>query len=134
MDDLIREVADATDPHGIVPKDELAERVISRGRDGGHDPDLIAERYADLVPEVLAERAVLDEDTDGNERTITVVHLRTETVTPQLAQLRSQFSSRVSGDLLAPRRRRRNDRSGEVAGTHAGSDGMSADVYLRPSP
>jgi hypothetical protein len=98
MDDIVREVSEATDPHGIVPKHELAERVVERGRDGGHDPDLIAECYADLVPEVLAEREVTVEDTDGNERTLTIVYLRSETVTPQLAQLRSQFSTRVSNE------------------------------------
>lgn len=98
FDDIIGAIADARDPHGIVPKSELCERVVERGRDGGHDPDVVAECYAEMVPSVVTEREIEIEDTDGERQTMTVVHLREHTITSQLAQLRSQFSTRVSAD------------------------------------
>ncbi|WP_123619179.1 hypothetical protein [Halorubrum sp. CSM-61] len=97
-DDIVREVKQARDPAGIVPKDQLAERVMNRDFGLGHDPDLIAECYEDLYPEVLAEHDVDLEDTDGNEKTVTIVHLRSRRIEPELAKLRTQFAASVSAD------------------------------------
>lgn len=97
-DDVMRVINEANDPEGIVPKHQLAERVMGKDFGVGHDPDLIADCYEDLYPESIAETDIELEDTDGNVRTVTVVHRRDRRIEPELAKLRARFSSSISAD------------------------------------
>lgn len=101
MDDLVDEVRTSADPDGIVPKRTLCERVVRRGDGIGHDPDLVAECYQELVPTALYETPVTLEDTDGNEQTVVCVHLRSQVIPDDLSQIRAQFSREFSADDTA---------------------------------
>jgi len=101
MDALVNEVLDSSE--GLLPKQELADRVIEHDRRYiwrglrfvglGHDPELVAECYEDLVPNTLVEREVAAETADGVD-TITAVRARTETLPPDVATVRASFSER----------------------------------------
>jgi hypothetical protein len=97
-DDIIDVIREAKDPDGMVSKRSLAETVVGRGPDNGHDPDLVAEVYESLVPRVLSETEVSLVDTDGIDRTVTAVHLRWMDVPDDLSQIRAQFSNQFSAD------------------------------------
>lgn len=96
--DIIDVIREAKDPDGMVAKRSLAEQVVERGPGVGHDPDLIAEVYADLVPRVLTETDITLRDTDGIERSLTAVHLRWMDIPDDLAQIRAQFANQFSAD------------------------------------
>lgn len=100
-DDIIDVIREAKDPDGMVAKRSLAEQVVDRGPGAGHDPDLVAAVYQDLVPEVLTETEVVLEDTDGIERTMTAVHLRWMDLPDDMAQIRAQFANQFSADETA---------------------------------
>lgn len=97
-DDIMRVINESNDPEGIVPKHQLAERVMGKDFGVGHDPDLIADCYEELYPQSIAETDIELEDTDGNVQTVTVVHRRDRRIEPELAKLRARFSSSVSAD------------------------------------
>jgi hypothetical protein len=93
--DMIEEVAEAEDPAGMVPKKHLCECVVERGPGVGHDPDLVARAYEELVPAALAETTVELEDPDLNTHEVTVVTLRDKPIPDDLAQIQSSLSSQV---------------------------------------
>jgi hypothetical protein len=101
MDHLVNEVLDSED--GMLPKEILAQRVIEHDREYiwqglrfvgmGYDPDLVAECYEELVPNTLVEHELTIRAPDG-DREVTAVRARTETLPPDVAQLRANFSDR----------------------------------------
>lgn len=93
-DDLVDVLREATNPDGLVPKHRLCKQVVDRGEGVGHDPDLVAAVYEDLVPRALTETDVTVTDTDGNEHTITAVRLRWMDLPDDLSHIRAQFSTR----------------------------------------
>lgn len=110
MDRLVNEVLDS--PEGMLPKRELANRVIEHDRRYvwrglrfvglGHDPDLVEECYRNLVPNTLVEREVTLEGPDG-QRTVTSVRARTETLPPDVATVRASFSERYPAHKIRDR-------------------------------
>lgn len=94
-DDLARVVWTAESPPEIVPKHELGRRASQLGDGIGHDPDLLAEVYEDLYSCLFKERDISLYDSEGEEVTVTMVARRDRHITPQLAQLRSQYSERI---------------------------------------
>lgn len=93
--DMIEVVAEAEDPAGMVPKKHLAQRVVDRGDGVGHDPDLVARAYEELVPAALAETTVELEDPDLNTHEVTIVTLRDKPIPDDLAQIQSSLSSQI---------------------------------------
>lgn len=101
MDVLANTVLDA--PNGIISKERLAHEVIEhdrrytwRGRrfvGFGHDPELVAECYAEIVPSAIVEDAVPITAGDGTTRDLTVVRSRTQPLPPNTVELETQFSS-----------------------------------------
>lgn len=60
----------------------------------GHDPDLVADVYADLVDvSALVEDPVEITTAEGEELEVTAVSRGDETLSPRMLQLRSQFST-----------------------------------------
>ncbi|ELZ96580.1 hypothetical protein [Haloferax sulfurifontis] len=100
MDDIITTVSEARDPDGMVPKFELAEKVVERGEGVGHDPDIVAEVYEGMVPTVLTETDITVTDADGTPHDITAVHLRTMDIPDDLARIRAQFSNQFAVDNI----------------------------------
>jgi len=117
-DRLIQEVAES--PSNRLPKNRLADRVIRRDKDRiggvGYDPRLVAEAYDAVVPYALVEEHVDVETPTEGTKSMSVVRLRTEHVTPEAIATDAQFSSLYQPDyspdfglpavdLHAPRRR-----------------------------
>ncbi|RDZ49518.1 hypothetical protein C5C07_20305 [Haloferax sp. Atlit-4N] len=100
MDDIITTVSEARDPDGMVPKFDLAEKVVECGEGIGHDPDIVAEVYEDMVPTVLTETDITVTDADGMPHDITAVHLRTMDIPDDLARIRAQFSNQFAVDNI----------------------------------
>jgi hypothetical protein len=98
--DMVGVLREAADPDGMVPKSRFAERVVQRGEGVGHDPDIVAEIYHALTPEVFAETEVDLRTEDGDRETVVAVHLRHDTVPEDDSQLRAQFSDQFrAGDV-----------------------------------
>jgi len=117
-DRLIQEVAES--PSARLPKNRLADRVIRRDKERiggiGYDPRLVAEAYGAVVPYALVEEHVDVETPTEGTKSMSVVRLRTEHVTPEAIATDAQFSSLYQPDyspdfdlpavdLHAPRRR-----------------------------
>lgn len=92
IEDLKQAVRDAEDPDGIVPKRHLAEMVVDYGGRIGHDPDLIAEEYAEIVPSAIAETEIEIEDSDGTPHKMTACYLRDQGLPSDVAEARAIFS------------------------------------------
>ena len=101
MDHLTNTVLDSEE--GLLPKEILAQRVVEHDREYiwqglrfvglGYDPDLVAECYEELVPNTLVEHELTIRAPDG-DRQVAAVRARTETLPPDVAQLRVTFSDR----------------------------------------
>lgn len=100
-DDIIAVIEEAKDPDGLVAKRHLCEQVVDRGEGVGHDPDLVAEVYEEMIPFVLNETEIELTDTDGVSQTVTAVHLRWMDLPDDLAQIRGQFANQFSADDAA---------------------------------
>jgi len=113
-DKLISTVANSHD--GMLTKGALAHAVVeddrryiwrplaivglSRFVGLGHDPCVVGEVYEDLVPEGLVEEDVVVGTPGGDDRKVTVVHLRTEPLAREMAELRSEFASRIQSRAI----------------------------------
>ena len=97
-DDIVEVLSDAKDPDGMVPKHRLCELVVQRGEGVGHDPDIVAEVYEEMIPYELWETDIELTDTDGNPQTVTAVHLRSRVVPDDLARIRVQFAQQFRAD------------------------------------
>jgi len=99
-DRLIQEVAES--PSNRLPKNRLADRVIRRDKDRiggvGYDPRLVAEAYDAVVPYALVEEHVDVETPTEGTKSMSVVRLRTEHVTPEAIATDAQFSSLYQPD------------------------------------
>lgn len=95
MDALGDTVASAD--RDIMPKHELAERVIFRDRDQvggiGYDPRIVSECYDRLVPYALVEEPVTVTTGDGTTSEMTAVRLRTSPIPPEKANAEAEFST-----------------------------------------
>ncbi|AEH39528.1 hypothetical protein [Halopiger xanaduensis] len=103
MDQLIETVHDA--PEGMIPRDLLVEQVVEYDRryiawgllfvGRGRDPDLVREVYRDLVDAhaIVETPITLTNTEDGTEREIVAASLGDESLPPNVAQLRGEFSS-----------------------------------------
>lgn len=111
MDQLVTEVLEAEE--GMLPKEVLAHRVVEHDRKYiwqglrfvgyGYDPRLVAEAYQDLEPAALVEREVEIDRPDEETTTLTAVRARTETLPPDVAQIRANFSERFPTRKLPDR-------------------------------
>lgn len=111
MDQLVTEVLEAEE--GMLPKEVLAHRVVEHDRKYiwqglrfvgyGYDPRLVAEAYDDLEPSALVERDVEIDRPDEETTTLTAVRARTETLPPDVAQIRANFSERFPTRKLPER-------------------------------
>ena len=111
MDQLVTEVLEAEE--GMLPKEVLAHRVVEHDRKYiwqglrfvgyGYDPRLVAEAYDDLEPAALVEREVKIDRPDEETTTLTAVRARTETLPPDVAQIRANFSERFPTRKLPER-------------------------------
>jgi len=111
MDQLVTEVLEAEE--GMLPKQVLAHRVVEHDRKFiwqglrfvgyGYDPRLVAEAYEDLEPAALVEREVEIDRPDEETTTLTAVRARTETLPPDVAQIRANFSERFPTRKLPDR-------------------------------
>jgi hypothetical protein len=99
-DRLIQEVAES--PSARLPKNRLADRVIRRDKERiggiGYDPRLVAEAYGAVVPYALVEEHVDVETPTEGTKSMSVVRLRTEHVTPEAIATDAQFSSLYQPD------------------------------------
>jgi len=92
----------AESPSNRLPKNRLADRVIRRDKDRiggvGYDPRLVAEAYDAVVPYALVEEHVDVETPTEGTKSMSVVRLRTEHVTPEAIATDAQFSSLYQPD------------------------------------
>ncbi|ELZ38763.1 hypothetical protein C471_09340 [Halorubrum saccharovorum DSM 1137] len=99
-DRVIQEVAES--PSRRLPKNRLADRVIRRDKDRiggvGYDPRLVADAYESVVPYALVEEHVDVETPTEGQKSMSVVRLRTEHVTPEAIATDAQFSSLYQPD------------------------------------
>lgn len=95
MDTLGHEVA--REEHDLVPKRELAARVISRDREQvggiGYDPRVVGECYERLVPYVLVEESIEVTTGAGEQVAMTAVRLRTSDIPMEKATAEAEFST-----------------------------------------
>lgn len=99
-DRLLQEVAES--PSRRLPKNRLADRVIRRDKERiggiGYDPRLVGEAYSAVVPYALVEEDVDVETPTEGTKSLSVVRLRTEHVTPEAIATDAQFSSLYQPD------------------------------------
>lgn len=91
-------------PDGFIAKDHLADEVVEHDRRTvwqglrhvgfGYDRDLVAECYADIVPNTLVEKEITVDGANDETRDVTVVRKITEPLPPGSENLRAQFSDR----------------------------------------
>ena len=89
----------------IVTKSKLAYEVITNatdtrfGRNLGHDPALVQERYRSMVEDEhsLAETTLTTETASGEEVELTLVYPSSKRRLPEMSQMQSQFSERFMG-------------------------------------
>jgi hypothetical protein len=107
LDRLTDTVYDA--PKHLIAKDTLADTVVEADRHWkyttipfvpaqyagfGHDPQLVADVYQDLVPAGLVEDTVPVTNPDGDDRAVTVVRPRISPLPEHTERLEAQFASR----------------------------------------
>ncbi|MFD1572208.1 hypothetical protein [Halorubrum laminariae] len=89
-------------PSSHLPKNRLADRIIRRDKDRiggiGYDSRLVADAYESVVPYALVEEHVDVETPTEGQKSMSVVRLRTEHVTPEAIVTDAQFSSRYQPD------------------------------------
>lgn len=98
IDDIFLAVNEHESPDGIVPKRHLVEMVVEQDDGMGHDPDLIAEEYREMVPTALLEEELTVTRGDGEQTTMVAVHRRDEALPDDLAKIRAQFSESFDPD------------------------------------
>lgn len=98
MDTIADTVRESENPKGVVPKQDLAERVAEQGGQFGHDPELIADCYRKMHLVGLAETDVEVTNADGESTTMTLVHLRKPGLPADLGRIQAQFSTRFDPD------------------------------------
>jgi hypothetical protein len=89
----------------IVTKSKLAYEVITNaadsrfGRNLGHDPALVRERYRGMVEDEhsLAETTLTTETASGEEVELTLVYPADKRRLPEMSQMQSRFSERFMG-------------------------------------
>ncbi|WP_135823089.1 hypothetical protein [Halostella litorea] len=89
----------------LIPKSKLAYQVITKasdtrfGRNLGHDPALVRERYREMVEDEhsLAEITLPTETASGEEVELTLVYPADKRRLPEMSQLQSRFSERFMG-------------------------------------
>ncbi|NHN50026.1 hypothetical protein G9464_20875 [Halostella sp. JP-L12] len=92
-------------PDEIVTKSKLAYEVITNasdtkfGRNLGHDPALVRERYRAMVEDEhsLAETTLMTETASGEEVELTLVYPASKRRLPEMSQMQSRFSERFMG-------------------------------------
>jgi len=103
MDALADEVASVDGD--ILPKNQLADRVIERDKDSvagiGYDPRLIAECYNKLVPYALVEEPVTVATPTDDAKEMTAVRLRTSDTPAEKAAAEAEFSTEFDPDADA---------------------------------
>lgn len=94
--DMVAAVEQSADPEGVVPKQRLGELVVERGPGRGHDPELVARAYQQLYRWKLQEHDITVHDMDGEQRKMTVVHLREAPVRDDIAQVMAEHSEQFN--------------------------------------
>lgn len=111
MDELVNQVHNSEE--GLLPKEVLAHRVVEHDRKYiwqglryvglGYDPDLVAECYDEMVPNTLVEHDINVGAPGVENASMTAVRTRSETLPPDVAQIRAAYSERFPRQNLPDR-------------------------------